>query len=261
MGTPSPNLGFGVTGDDVCAYDWQAVVESASSKECQDYCDAFVKQASMLNASGDQKGVQVYRLLGAVASFWLEYESDDTPYRAAFTWPDGRRSAIPDDLTPHDLDTLAALVADTHDPEFRARLADVQWVCRKDYKAAQFAVHAYLESSRILESGDNWLPFVKRLQRARKIGAQLGRLKAFHLKAIQAIEDAISRHESSDHELLCARLMHILLADGIGDAKRHAELAKTLALRMEAIPNWHFAKKVSVPAFGEKRCQKGVSPG
>ncbi len=76
---------------------------------------------------------------------------------------DGRRSAIPEDLNPADLDALSGVLAEIQDAEFRARVADVLWVCRKDYKAAQTAVDAYIESSRGLESGDKWRPQLPQL--------------------------------------------------------------------------------------------------
>lgn len=155
---------------------------------------------------------------------------------------EGRRSAIPEDLTSADLDALNGVLAEIKDAEFRARVADVLWVCRKDYKAAQTAVDAYIESSRVLESGDMWPPFCERLQRAMQLGARIGRLKQFHLKAIQAVEDAITRHDPSGKGLLCARLMHFLLADRVGDARRYALLSERLARSMEAVLNWHFAR-------------------
>jgi hypothetical protein len=157
---------------------------------------------------------------------------------------DGKRSAIPEDLKPSDLDALGGILREIRDSEFRARVGDLLWICPpKNYKAAQVAVDAYIESARILEEGEFWSPSVERLWRARQIGGQLGRLNPFHQKAIQAIEDAISRHEANDTSLRCARLMHLLLADGTGDAKRYAQLAETLALKMEAVPNWHFARE------------------
>lgn len=244
MSTPPPNPGFGVTADDFRVYDWQAVVAGLQPRECHAYGEALAKHAAKLKASGDDKGSQVFRLLAAVASFWPNYDDNTTtPYRPAVRWNDGSRSAIPEDLAPADIATLTALLPEITDPEFRARVGDVLWICPpKNYKAAQVAVEAYIESSLILETDDMWPPFAERLQRARQIGVQLGRLKAFHLKAIQAIEDAVTRHEATGGGLLCARLMHMLLADGVGDAKRYAQLAETLALQMEAASNWHFAR-------------------
>jgi hypothetical protein len=147
-------------------------------------------------------------------------------------------------LIKADLDALAGILGEIQDAEFRARIADVLWICPpKNYKSAQAAVDAYIESARTLEAGEFWSPSVERYWRARQIGGQLGRLKPFHQKAIQAIEDAITRFETNDTSLRCARLMHLLLADGVGDPRRYAVLAEALALKMEAVPNWHFARE------------------
>jgi hypothetical protein len=242
MNTDSLNSGFSVTADDIRAYDWQAVVAGAEPRECHAYSEALTKKATFLKEAGDDKGNRVFRLVGAVASFWPNYDSGETPYRPMMVW-EGKRSAIPEDLTLTDLDAIAGILAEILDPEFRARVGDVLWICRpKNYKAAQIAVDAYIESARILETGEFWSPSAERLLRARQIGGQLGRMNPFHQKAIQAIEDTIARHESTESTLRCARLMHLLLADDVGDAKRYAQLAETLALKMEAVPNWHFAR-------------------
>lgn len=243
MSTPPPNPGFGVTAEDVRAYDWESVLAGVQPRQCHAYSEAFAKHSKTLSDAGDERGNRVFRLLAAVASFWPNLDSPDAPFGPAMVW-EGRRSAIPEDLTHADLAALAGILAEIRDPEFRARVGDVLWICPpKNYKAAQVAVDAYIESSRVLETGDLWPPFTDRLQRARQIGAQLGRLKAYHQKAIQAIEDAITRHEATETGLLCARLMHMLLADGVGDTKRYAQLAEALALKMEAVPNWHFARE------------------
>lgn len=236
----APNSGFGVTSEDIRAYDWQAIMDETQWRECQGYYEVLAGKAASLEKSGDDRGRRVFRLLAAVASYWPNYDSTESPYQPVINMG-GKRSPIPEELTSADLDALAGVLNEIRDAEFRARVADVLWVCRKDYKAAQIAVDAYIASSLVLEKKDLWPPFAERLLRARQIGGKLGRLKAFHQKAIQAIEDAISRHEANENGLLCARLMHILLADGVGDPKRYALLAESLAQKMEAVPNWHFA--------------------
>lgn len=241
MSTNAPIAGFSVSADDIRACDWQAVLQTASRRECDSYSEVLSAKVKSLQEAKDDRGQRVFRFLGAVASFWPNFHSDEAPFRPMAVW-DGRRSAIPEDLNPADLDALSGVLAEIQDAEFRARVADVLWVCRKDYKAAQTAVDAYIESSRVLESGDMWPPFSERLQRAMQLGAKIGRLKQFHIKAIEAVEDAITRHEPTEKGLLCARLMHFLLADRVGDAKKYAPLAEKLAKLMEAVPNWHFAR-------------------
>jgi hypothetical protein len=244
MSDAKPQPGFGVTTDDIRAYDWQSVLAAVQPRECYAFSEAIAKPAGSLKATGDDKGNRVFCLLSTVASFWPNYDDLAQPYRPAkINYQTGKRSLVPEDLAEPDLDALAGIIDEIKDPEFRARVGDVLWVSRKDYKAAQKAVDAYIESSRVLETGDMWPPFTERLQRARQIGAQLGCLKAFHQKAIQAIEEAITRHEAHEDGLLCGRLMHMLLADGVGDTKRYTAVAENLAKRMEALPNWHFARE------------------
>ena len=72
MSTDSLNTSFGVTADDIRAYDWQAVVAGARSRECLAYCDSLGKQATRLKEAGDDRGSRVFRLLYAVAYYLAE---------------------------------------------------------------------------------------------------------------------------------------------------------------------------------------------
>jgi hypothetical protein len=237
----APNAGFGVSAADLRAYDWQAVIQTATRRECYSYNELFSAKAKSLQEANDGRGERVFRFLSAVASFWPNFHSDEAPFRPMAVW-EGRRTPIPEDLSASDLDALAGVLNEIKDGEFRARVADVLWICRKDYKAGQAAVEAYIESGLILETGDMWPPFAERFARALQLGAKLGWSKPFHQKAIQAMEDAIVRHEPTEDGLLCARFMHLLLADRVGDAKKYAALSEKLAKRMELVANWHFAR-------------------
>ena len=241
MSSSAPNAGFGVSADDLRAYDWQAVIQTATRRECYSYNELFSAKAKSLQEANDGRGERVFRFLSAVASFWPNFHSDEAPFRPMAVW-EGRRTPIPEDLSASDLDALAGVLNEIKDGEFRARVADVLWVCRKDYRAGQAAVEAYIESGLALETGDMWPPFAERFARALQLGAKLGWQKPFHQKAIQAMEDAISRHEPTEDGLLCARFMHLLLADRVGDAKKYAALSEKLAKRMESVANWHFAR-------------------
>ena len=55
----------------------------------------------------------------------------------------GRRSLNTEDLTDDDLTALARIVSEIQDPEYRARVADVLWVTKNDYKAAQLAIGCF----------------------------------------------------------------------------------------------------------------------
>src|ERR1700722_11363539 len=195
MNTPLEPSSLSITADDLRSYQWQAELGAASCRECSAYYEIFLAKANMYQKTADTKGANVFRLLAAVASFWPNYGNAAKPFRPFATdFETGKRSPIPDDLIKSDLDALAGILAEIKVPEFCPRVADVLWISRKYYKAAQRAVEAYIESSRVLETGDMWPPFAERLWRAMQIGAQLGWSHTFHKKAIVGVEDAISRH-------------------------------------------------------------------
>src|SRR5690349_4312003 len=127
MSIPPPNPGFGVSADDVRAYDWQAVVAGVQRRECYSYSEALSQHAKSLKEARDDKGACVFRLLAAVASFCPNYDSHQEPFGPMMVC-DGKRTATPEDLTPADLDALAGILAEIRDPEFRARVGDVLWV-------------------------------------------------------------------------------------------------------------------------------------
>jgi hypothetical protein len=244
MSETTPNQGFGISADDLRSYDWQVELAAATCRECYAFHDAFTVKVKALSDAGDARGASVFRLLTAVAGFWPNYDDDAKPFHPTIVdYQTGKRFLLmPEDLAKPDFEALTGILDEIKDPEFRARVADVLWVNRRDYKAAQKAVEAYIESSRVLETGDMWPPFAERLRRAMQVGAKLGWSKLFHQKAVAAVEDAITRHEATENGLLCARLMLLLLADQVGDPKRYASLAEMLAKRMETVPNWSFAR-------------------
>ena len=181
MAEETQNTGFGVSTEDLKSYDWQSLIAAASSHDCITYVEIFAAQAKAFEAAGDKRGHRVFGFLWAVASFFPNFDSREHPFGAMMTRPDGTHSPIPEELTKGDCETLKAVLPDVKDSEFRARIADVLWVSRKDYKAAQVAVTSYIKAAALLEN-DLWPPFAERLGRAIQLGAQLGYKKEFHQK-------------------------------------------------------------------------------
>lgn len=121
--------------------------------------------------SGDNLGERVYSLLDVVAFFFQNFGSEISPYRARRQHFDGSRSFIPDDLANQDLVALHGILHEIEDAEYRARVADVLWIRRKDFKAAHTGVAAFLKSAERLKSDELWPPDVERLDRAASIAA------------------------------------------------------------------------------------------
>ena len=233
---------FKVDAEDLRNYSWQELLAAHPDKNCQTYYEVFGKAAAGHREIGDELGERVYSFLNIVASFFPNFGSEMSPYRAMWQKPDGTRSLIPDDLTDQDLDALQGIVREIEDPEYRARVADVLWVSRKDFKAAQLAVSSFLESAARLKTSDLWPPYFDRLERAAMISVKRG-FEYQRQAVIDAVESAIQEFENEPKSgLLCARLMGVLLLLGSGDIGRYITLSERLARQFAAVAKWHFAQ-------------------
>lgn len=233
---------FNVNGDDLRDFDWQERLASHSDKDCRTYYSVFGKAAAGCRNAGEERGERVFSFLNVISSFFPNFGSDMTPYRPMRQDSDGLRSLVPDDLTDQDLNALAEIVYEIKDAEFRARVADVLWVCRKDFKAAHHAVAAFIESAENLKSGDLWPPYIERLDRAAVISARKG-FGAQRDEVVRVVESAIVEFENdSSSGLLCGRLMGILRMLGSGDVNRYIELSERLARDFASMEDWNFAE-------------------
>lgn len=233
---------FKVSADDISRYDWQRILASAAGKECHHFHSALVGEAKQLQDAGDDLGHRVYALLYVVASFHNNYDMKTNPYGSMWSGFDGKRSLNTEDLTDEDLTALAGIVSEIQDPEYRARVADVLWATKKDHKAAQLAIDAFLESAARLKTGDAWPPYVERLDRAARLAAHRG-FEAFEEKVVATVEDAIREFESDlNSGILCLRLMSILMALDRGNKTRYAALAERFARDFAEADDWNFSE-------------------
>ena len=181
-------------------------------------------------ATGDDPGRRVFELLWNVASFHPNYDQRGNPFGPSVRMPDGRGSMMAEDLADDDLAALRGILEEISDPEFRARVGDVLWETTKDYKAAQIAVHALLESAGRLKTDDLWPPFLERLERAADLSAKLGFGKPLHQEVVKAIKASIEEFAGNlKAGLLCQRLMTLALAHEAPDLAGYAALAERLA--------------------------------
>ena len=234
---------FRVSAQDLRQYDWQQIIKDHPTKKCKSYRQVLGKRSSELDAAGDDLGCRVFALLHVVASFLPRFDSKGNPF-GPFETDGSWRSLIAEDLTDFDLEALKGIYEEVGDPEFRARISDVLWECKRDYKAANVAVHAYIESARILETPDLWPSFVERLERAAQLSAKLGFGKSLHQMVLAEIEAVIERFENvPESGRLCTRLMRLLFNHEAGDSTRYSALAEKWAEDLAARQEWNFSSE------------------
>jgi len=232
------HTGYPLCIEDINAVRWQEVIDSTQEKDCHEYRTAFLRIRE--NVTNTEKNV--YQFLADIASFWLNVDSEDEPFRPLASQGNTPLTQTPDNLTEGDLNLLAAMLPTIRDPEFLARVADLLWVCRKDHQAARIAVEAYLKASEAIGVGTVWTRFADRIQRAIQLGAYLGRKRPCYAQALQATENAISKYSPNDQTRLTADLMGFLLENAVGEPKQYSALSEQLACQAVKASNFDLAR-------------------
>lgn len=242
--TDQPESKFMISTDDIRQYDWQTLIEASPKKGCRNFMGAFESASAEREAAGDDLGKRVYSFLSAIASCYANYDTKGNPYGPMWQSVDGSRTFTPEDLTASELTTLKEILDEVADPEYRARIGDILWVCSRDYKAAQVAIRAFIDSARRLETDDLWPSFVERLERALQLAATLGIGKELHQEVVAEVEAVIARYEANSKSgVLCARLMRLLQSQNQGDYARYSALAEKLAHYFSGSKVWHCAEE------------------
>jgi Domain of unknown function (DUF4209) len=232
---------YNVTFEEVAGFDWQKLIEESDTRDCVHYHTALYAKASEYEKVKNEVGVRVFRFLGSLASLHLNENSPDQPFEPMIRTSTGR-SAVTDDYSEVDLETIKKLVPLVRDSEFRARLADVLWLRTLDNDAAETAIDAYIKSATNLEDRDMWPRFFPQVERALRLAATIGKRRKPFKEVVKFIDGLIRRSAPEDSGLLTARAMELLLEHGEGDATELIRISKELALRAEKNENWLFAR-------------------
>jgi len=233
--------GLGLTLEDIRSTDWKEVIGRAKKKDCFDYNSLFLAASSEAEKSGNQRMQVVCRLLGDITSLHMKSDNANEPFGPMVVMG-GKRSAIPGDFTDEQLAVLQSFLPDVADQELRARIADVIWIRKRDYKAAELAVSSYIESAKILEDPQHWPDTFHRIERAFRLAVTLGRATGNLEKVVSHIESVLNRYSAEDPLYLSERLMSLLCERKLGDPAKYSKLAQKGALRAEAAHDWHRAQ-------------------
>jgi len=191
--------------------------------------------------ANDPKTEELFRLLGDICSLHLRLESPEQPFGPMMTSQQGR-TAIPEDFDDDQVKFLNDVVRDVTDADLRARIGDVLWFLRRDYKIGEVAVSAYLESAVALEDPERWVATYDRIARALQLATLLGRNAQSYQLVVRHIEDVLARCNGEDPLFLSARMMGLLQDCRTGDSARYAALSEKLALKGERERDWDRAR-------------------
>ena len=233
-----PNNQF--TLDDFQQVDWQEALDNCAKKECFAYSEAFRAKTREAQSSGDERAEKVFRVLAEISGYHFTPSDMHQPFDALRI--EGMRTAIPDDLGSEGAEILQQFAPNIAEPELRARVADVVWVVKRDFKSAVLAVNAYLESATKVQDPDQWPACAKRIERALRLSMLLNNEELFN-KVVRHIETVLEEYQGTDPLFLSAKMMDLLLEFKAGDSNTCMDIAETAATRAEAEKNWRRARK------------------
>ncbi len=234
-----------LTKDDFKELHWEDLIKKSDKKECFSYSPIFFAKAHEAEAAGEAKTEEIFTLLGGVTSMILKESSPTEPFAPMFVMPE-YRSAVIDDFCDEHLSVLSEIVFDILDPEIRARIADIIWIKKRDFRMAELAIKSYLESATVLEDSIQWTHCAERIERAFRLGASLGKNARYLDPVISHIETVLDKYSGEDPKFLSNKLMSFLLEQRKGDCKKYSMLSEKLAKRAELIGDWYRASVMSI---------------
>jgi hypothetical protein len=122
------------------------ICAASESKRCDGYTNAL--QKARVVAALDSEEFAIISLFENLTSYYLRLDSPGEVLGPMLVM-DGKRSAIPADLTKEQCEYLAELLPTISDPELRSRIADTLWQLKHGQATiyAAEAVKAYIEAA------------------------------------------------------------------------------------------------------------------
>ncbi|MEH2069566.1 MAG: DUF4209 domain-containing protein [Nostoc sp.] len=142
-------------------------------------------------------------------------------------------------LTDEHLNFLTEIAPEVSDPELQARIADILWVKKRNYRMAQLAVTAYLQSATELEDPEKWNRCFERIERALRLARKINYQAELVVAHIEAV---LNRYNGEDPLWLSAKLMELLQEYKLGNPTKYAALAEKAATLAESNNDWHRAR-------------------
>ncbi len=201
------------------------IISKQKKRMCDYYVTAFGKERDKAEKYGDKESATVWGILNSLTSCMLNPDSKTEVFTPLWIFNDGRRSPIPSDFSIDEFNVLLALYKEVSDCELRARIGDVLWCEKRDYRAGISACDDYLKSAEnLLESGDWWEAF-GRIKRAVHLGVHLGRNNKAKKKIKSYIENKLNDFVADDCGFFILDLVELCANFGIGYDNKLIEIA------------------------------------
>ena len=129
---------------------------------------------------------------------------------------EGRRTFSVEDLKEDDYTLLGSIDLSKIPLNLRARIADIFWLEKKDYKAAKIAAESYFELFNLWYDENKWFEALNMVKRAICISAQIN-AKELYNNCCQTIYDYINALNGNDKDFLSISLIEVMYQQSYGD--------------------------------------------
>lgn len=229
-----------MTADNIDLEHIEKAVSSADSFTVSAFATAFDNQAEGAEAANEvQEFIECMRLLSVICRISLKPRHENGPFIPACPGPDGR-SPLQEDLSGSELDVLSHVFDGIEDPELRARLGDILWICQRDHEAGRSAVDDYCRSAERLEREEDFLSVSDRLRRAVDLAGYFGGKDGEAAqKALEVTAEILRERHDRKVTTRTHELIDLLLERRHGDSEEWAKIAEGLAEHLEADGELH----------------------
>ena len=234
-------------------YQWAEILAQTNPKKCHNYSEAFRAKAEEYQLYGDSLAQDIFTFLSKITCLSMALTgSNNTSFM---------EEMISERLSDDDLAILRELITTVSDPEMRARIADILWVCKRDtdrarpIQMARVAVHSYLQSAKTLEDVNEYTSCHDRIQRAAQLAPLIDGKKSKKMGCLvaQHIDNLIDRYADVENEFLTGSAMKVLqkelkkslkaiYSDHLpGYAAKYAAVAAQKAVFADKLQDYHQA--------------------
>lgn len=198
-----------------------AALDASKERECHAYATVFRNLAS-------EHPDKDWGLLQTVFNYHFREENAAAPF-GPMAVMDGKRTGIPEDLQDDQLDALQSTLEGVEDPEYRARVADVLWLRRRNPQIARQAVAAYLESGKRLEDPERWTRGMERYERALRLARQIEPKGELPKNILSHLQDRVFHYDGSDPLYFTSHALELLIYFRYGEFQKLAAVAGRVA--------------------------------
>ena len=238
MSEPDKIEAVSISADDFFSYPWQDELSKVPRRKCKDYYEVFVPLLKQAFEKNDTVGVAALRLLNEISLLLTNYDFEDEPYLPIhLSFSGGKRTNLSfshEDIDEHILTALQEAYSEISDPELWARIADILWLRKRDFRAVKNAVPAFVEAAKNLEATKDYSHATQRLRRAVDLSSRKGfeeEKSVVHRHITSSIESYKTKPNSEDYT---ASLLEVVLKIETERVQEYANLAKQIAVQNEA---------------------------